>query len=395
MQYREDKRSGAKLSALGFGCMRFPGALGRIDKEKTEALLLKAFESGINYYDTAFMYSGSEETVGEIFERHGIREKVYIATKLPHAMCNKTSGFDRFFKEQKKRLRTNYIDYYMMHNITDFEQWERLCKLGIEEWIAAKKANGEIKQIGFSFHGPYLEFVKILDNYEWDFTLVQYNYINTNYQAGTMGIQYAAQKGLSVFTMEPLLGGKLANLSQEALDVFQQEQPGSTAAGWALRFVWNEPDVVLLLSGMNEISQLEENLSLVETALPRSLTDPEKQAILTVRSVFKKSYKIPCTGCNYCMPCPQKINIPACFETYNASYQIKRGAATNAYIVTTGALGELPHYASDCTACGKCISQCPQQIEIPAQLKSVRRRLQFPGMKALMPLVSKMMARRT
>ena len=395
MQYREDKRNGVQLSALGFGCMRFPGGLGRVDKNRTEALLLKAFASGINYYDTAYMYPGSEEALGEIFAKHGIRDKVYLATKLPHAMCNKKEDFDRCFSEQKKRLRTDYIDYYMMHNFTDFAQWEKLCRLGVEEWIRDRMASGEIRQIGFSFHGPYPEFVKLLDNYDWDFTLIQYNYINMNYQAGINGLHYAAEKGLSVFIMEPLLGGKLANLPQEALALFEKARPGSKAADWALRFVWDEPCVTLLLSGMNEIAQLEENLNVVETALPSSLTDQEKETIFAVKSIFKKSYKIPCTGCNYCMPCPRKINIPAFFEAYNTSYALKRTAALNAYIVSAGALGEFPHYASDCTACGKCSSQCPQQIAIPTQLKTVRRRLQIPGMKGIMAIVSKVMAKLT
>ncbi|MDR2940704.1 MAG: aldo/keto reductase [Clostridiales bacterium] len=394
LQYREDKKCGNKLSVLGLGCMRFPGGIGRIDKEKTEALLLKAYKHGINYYDTAYLYPGSEEVVGEIFAKHSLREKVYIATKLPQALCSSNSDFDKYFNIQKKRLHTGYIDYYLMHNFTDYAQWEKLCGLGIEKWITEKKNSGEIKQIGFSFHGPYSEFIKLLDNYNWDFVQIQFNYINTNYQAGTEGLLYAANKGLPIFIMEPLLGGKLANLPPSANEVFQKVQPGSTGASWGLRFIWDFPGVTLLLSGMGTEAQLEENVKLAETSMPNSLTEVERQAIQEVKAVFNKNYKVPCTGCNYCMPCPKKINIPACFEAYNASYAVGLMSGIQQYMTTIGGTSNFAHYASDCIECGKCESHCPQHIEIRKQLKAVKKRLQFPGTKALLSLARKVMAKR-
>jgi len=393
MQYRNDLRSGNRLSALGFGCMRLPGVMGRIDMEKSEALLLKAFENGVNYYDTAYLYPGSEEALGEILEKNSLREKVYIATKLPQAMCGAASDLDRFFSVQKQRLRTSYIDYYLLHNFSDFMQWEKLCNFGITDWISAKKASGEIKQIGFSFHGSYNEFIKIIDAYDWDFVQIQYNYINTHYQAGTGGLRYASAKGIPVIIMEPLLGGKLARLPKEAEALLHKAQPGSTAAAWALRFVWNEPGVTVLLSGMNQSSQLEENLILAETALPGSLTEAERKTIDGIKNVFNKIDKIPCTGCNYCMPCPQKINIPAFFNAYNSSFSLGLGAGLNHYMVNAGFLSDVPHFVSDCIECGKCESHCPQRIEIRKQLKAVRRRLEFPGMKFLRILARKFMAK--
>ena len=393
MQYRNDKKSGNRLSALGFGCMRLPGGMVRIDRDKTEKLLLEAYNKGVNYFDTAYLYPGSEEALGEILEKHGLREKIYIATKLPQAMCGTASDFDRFFDIQKQRLRTGFIDYYLLHNITDFAQWEKLCQLGIREWISAKKASGELRQIGFSFHGAYGDFIKTLDAYDWDFVQIQYNYINTNYQAGTEGLRYAAGKGIPVIIMEPLLGGKLANLPREAEDILQKAGPGSTAAGWALRFVWNEGGVTVLLSGMNSHAQLEENLALAESSLPGCFSEAEQKTIEEVKTVFKKNTKIPCTGCNYCMPCPQKINIPACFEAYNSSFSLGFGSGMNQYMVSIGFLGDVPHYAGDCLECGKCESHCPQHIEIRKQLKAVRRRLEFPGIKFLRLLARKVMGK--
>ena len=367
--------------------------MGRIDKVKTEALLLKAYERGINYFDTAYWYSGSEEAVGEIFEKLGIREKINLATKLPQVACHVTADFDKYFEIQKKRLRTGYIDYYMMHNISDFAQWEKLCKLGIEDWILNKKKSGEILQVGFSFHGSHGDFLKMLDAYDWDFTLIQYNYINTNYQAGLAGLRKAASKGIPVFIMEPLLGGKLASLPKAAVKIMQEAKPGSTPVSWALNWLWDDPDITLLLSGMSDDKQLEENLALADVALPNSFSEAHFQTIQSVKEVFNQSYKIPCTGCNYCMPCPMKINIPACFEAYNTSYATNIAKGMFWYLTSSGGMSESPHYASDCSGCGKCVSECPQNIDIPKELKNVRRRLHFPGMKKIVSLASKRMTK--
>ena len=225
--------------------------------------------------------------------------------------------------------------------------------MGIEEWIAAKKQSGEIKQIGFSFHGSYAEFEKLVDAYDWDFTQIQYNYVNVNYQAGQKGLLYAAGKGVPVFIMEPLLGGKLA----------------SKGVPLALGWIWDQPSVTLLLSGMNAPEQVAENLSICETALPGSFTEREKQAVSDIVAAFNKSYKIPCTGCGYCMPCPRMINIPACFEAYNNSYAISRIEGIKQYIVSVGAMSEKPRFANDCIKCGACEKRCPQSIEIRKKLK--------------------------
>lgn len=390
MQYSENQHNSTKLSILGYGCMRFPGNMGRINMEETEKLLLHAYENGVNYYDTAYLYPGSEEVLGEILEKHNLREKVYIATKLPQSMCKSKEDFDKFFDIERKRLRTDYVDYYLMHNITSFKQWEALVQHGIKDWIQEKKASGEIRQIGFSYHGSLDEFPKMLDAYDWDFVQIQYNYINTNYQAGRRGLMMAAEKGLSVIIMEPLLGGKLATgLSEEAKNIFLKENPDSTPVSWALRWLWNQPEVSVVLSGMNDMKQLEENLKLADNSTPGMLSESELQTIDDVVEVFNKSYKIPCTGCNYCMPCPKKINIPACFAAYNTSFAVDKRTAIFQYVISTNAMNKDSHFVSDCVECGKCEKHCPQGIQIRKELKTVRKRLQFPGMKPILSFVGK------
>jgi len=387
MQYRIDKRSGNKLSVLGFGCMRFPGNPGRPNKEKTESLLLQAIHGGINFFDTAYMYPGSEDALGEILEKNNLRDSIYLSTKLPHSMCDTSDDFDRFFNEQKRRLRTNYIDYYFIHNFTELTQWERICKLGIKEWIENKKKSGEIRQVGFSCHGPFEEFAKLLNAYDWDFAMIQYNYLNEHYQAGTKGLHLAAEKGIPLFVMEPLLGGKLADPPKECVDIFQKSRPGSTPASWALNWLWNQREVTLLLSGMNASAQIEENLKLADMSEPGMFTDSDALTVKEAAEVINKTYKIHCTGCNYCMPCPMKINIPDCLAAYNSSYAVGWTTGVAQYLVTAGVASKTPHYASDCTQCGACEKNCPQKIAIRKELKRIKRRLQLPGTK----LVPKLM----
>lgn len=392
MQYRIDKRTGNKISALGFGCMRLPSTRGQIDINKTEQLFLKAIEEGINYFDTAYLYMGSEAAIGQIFDKHHLREKVMIATKLPIMMCKKEADFDKYFLTELDRLKTDYIDYYFMHMLTSPEQWQKLCELGVKEWIEAKKASGQIKQIGFSFHGKRDDFIKLVDLYDWDFCQIQYNYININYQAGETGLKYAAQKGLPVFIMEPLLGGRLANdLPSDAVSVMKKADDSLTPAGWALKWLWNQPEVTMLLSGMNEMSQLEENIALASASEAGMWGEREAQIIEQVVGIFNDSYKIPCTGCNYCMPCPQGINIPGCFASYNTSFAMKKSLGMNQYMLNTGAMSQTPAYASSCIQCGKCEKHCPQNIQIREMLKVVSKRMEPFWFKPGMAIARKVM----
>lgn len=382
MQYRVDPKSGNRISALGLGCMRIPGfALGRPDARAAEAIVRAAVDRGINYLDTAYLYPGNEVVVGQTLEKLGLRDRVYIATKLPHASCKRSGDFDRFFDEQLRRLRTDHIDYYLMHNITSPAQWERVCELDIEDWIARQKAAGRIRQIGFSFHGSSVDFPVLLDAYDWDFCQIQYNYANEHYQAGTEGLLAAASRGMAVFVMEPLLGGRLAD---KLPDAAKRELSSAgdahltTPAAWGLSWVWNHPEVTMLLSGMTSPEQVAQNAEIAERALSSSMTAGQLATVARVVELFERANRIPCTGCSYCMPCPHGVNIPGCFAAYNASYAHSWFTGMQQYFTASAIRTGAPRLASNCVGCGACARHCPQQIDIPARLADVRRRLQ-PG----------------
>ncbi len=377
MEYRVDPRSGNRLSVLGFGCMRFPRGVSGIDIKKTEQLILQAYNMGVNYFDTAYAYPGSEVALGEILERNGIRENVFIATKLPIGRCATAEDFDYFFKQHLMRLKSSYIDYYLLHNINSLAQWQQLCALGIKEWLQEKKRCGTARQIGFSYHGPTRDFLAILDSFDWDFCQIQYNYSNENYQAGVKGLRRAAEKNMPVIIMEPLLGGKLANgLPKQAVEVLRKENKALSCAAWGLRWLLNQSEVTVILSGMNSMAQLEDNIKTAQTCPVGSLTKSEQQVIKEVTDIFAKSYKIPCTGCGYCMPCPKGVFIPGCFDGYNASFAMGRIAGIMQYSTSTGVLYEKPTGASLCIECGRCKALCPQHIDIPKELAKVKKRME-------------------
>lgn len=394
MQYRVDPRSGNKISALGLGCMRFPGyAVGRPDPVAAEAVISRAVERGINYLDTAYLYPGNEELVGATLERLGLGERVLVATKLPHASCVGEGDFDRFFEEELRRLRRDHVDYYLMHNVTSPAQWERLCSIGIEGWLDRQRSNGRIREVGFSFHGSEGDFPVLLDAYDWDFCQIQYNYVGERYQAGTAGLMAAHERGMAVFVMEPLLGGRLADKmpdrARRILDAAGSPLPGlaaadgdgttspaTNAAAWGLSWVWNHLEVTMLLSGMASPTQVDANCDVAELALPGALGQEGLGVIAEVVAEFERCNRVSCTGCNYCMPCPRGINIPGCFSAYNASYAYGWLAGVQQYFTASGVRTENPHLVSSCVACGKCARRCPQHIDIPARLADVRRRLQ-------------------
>jgi len=392
MQYRNDKKSGNQLSILGFGCMRFPRNLTQIDINRTEQLIVKAVQDGINYFDTAYMYGGSEAVVGQILAKNNLRSKIFLATKLPHAKCKSYNDFELLFQTQLERLQTDYIDYYLIHNLGDVSLWKRLLELGVEKWIKEKKESGQIRNIGFSFHGIHDEFLKLLDIYDWNFCQIQYNYLNTNYQAGTAGLKRAAEKGLPVIVMEPLLGGKLATgLPRKAVRLLKSANNSLTPAAWALRWLWNQEEVTVVLSGMSALSQLEDNIKTAEDAIPEMLTIAEMDTCKSVVKIIETTYKVPCTGCNYCMPCPYHVNIPACFAAYNVSFATGLVTGITQYVTSTGTLDSGKSYAaSNCTECGICEKKCPQHIPIPKSLKNVRKKMEPFWLKAALAVYFKL-----
>ncbi|MCL2882119.1 MAG: aldo/keto reductase [Coriobacteriia bacterium] len=393
MQYRSDPRSGNELSVLGFGCMRLPRSAGRIDLDKTEALLRQAIEAGVNYFDTAYVYPGSEEAVGTVLARTGLRDKINLATKLPHQRCQKPEDFERIFTEELARLQTDHVDFYLIHNLSTPARWERVVALGIKDWIAQKKASGQIRRVGFSFHGTLGDFETVLDAYDWDFCQIQYNYSDENYQAGVTGLRKAHAKGLPVIIMEPLLGGKLVtNLPEKARALQVAAHPDWSAARWGFTWVWNQPEPTVVLSGMNATEQVTDNLAAAEEAAPGMLKESEEQTLEAVRAAFREAYKVPCTGCNYCMPCPHGVNIPGCFAGYNASYANGLMEGFKTYYMSTSVddAGKRSS-ASACEQCGACEVKCPQHIAIPEELKRVRKRLEPFWASPVMKLVSKFM----
>ena len=393
MQYRTDPKSGARVSALGLGCMRLPGAQrGRIDLAAAERVILRADERGVNYLDAAYSYRGVEAAVGAIFDRNpGLRDRMLVATKLPHRMCREPGDAGRILTTSLERLRTERVDYYLVHNLTSRAQWDRLVALGIEGWISDEKRAGRIGRMGFSFHGAYTDFVELLDAYDWDFCQIQYNYANETYQAGTAGLRLAAQRGLAVFVMEPLLGGKLAGglppAARNALRGACPDDPQRTPAAWGLRWVWNHPEVTMVLSGMNDPAQVDENAAVAATALPGSMSAGELAAVARVVEEFRRTDRVPCTGCGYCMPCPHGVNIPGCFAAYNASFALGRFTGVQQYMTASAALSDHPRLIDNCVRCGTCARRCPQGIDVPARLAEAKRRLQPPLMGPLFKLM--------
>ncbi|MBP5552660.1 MAG: aldo/keto reductase [Spirochaetales bacterium] len=374
MQYREG-RHGEKLSILGYGCMRFTKSGTSIDIDKAEKEILEAYNGGVNYYDTAYIYPGSEVALGEILHRNGIRDNVYIATKLPQYMISNRKAIDRYFNEELSRLKTDHVDFYLMHHLTDIAQWERLKDVGILQWIEEKKANGEVRNIGFSYHGNSDNFLKILNDYDWDFCQIQYNYLDDNSQAGVIGLKAAAEKGIPVIIMEPLRGGKLVNmLPESAKQAIISNERGWTAAQWGLRWLYNQSEVTVVLSGMNSLEMVRENVITASEAEAGHFTEEDFSLIEAVKREIKASEKIGCTGCRYCMPCPKGVDIPGIFRCWNAMYTESKMGGRSQYIQTV-ALTKEPSFASQCIKCGKCEKHCPQSLPIREKLMEADRDL--------------------
>jgi len=374
MQYRKDKK-GNELSVLGFGCMRFEKKGGRIDLEKAEKEIMEAFNRGVNYYDTAYIYGGSEETIGEIFKRNGIRDKIKIATKLPQYMVSNRAALDRYFNEQLSRLQTDHVEYYLMHHLTDIAMWEKLKNVGVIEWIEEKKKSGQIENIGFSYHGNTDGFLKILDDYDWDMCQIQYNYFDEVSQAGRKGLKAAYEKGIPVVIMEPLRGGKLVNmLPEEAKKIMRNSGKNWSPAEWGFRWLYNQPEVTVVLSGMNSLDMVRENCRVASDSLTDMFTDRDIEVIAGVNRVIRQKDKVGCTGCRYCMPCPKGVDIPGIFACYNAM-SIESKSQGRFQYAQTSALTREPAFATQCVECGKCEQHCPQQLTIREKLREADRAL--------------------
>ncbi len=373
MKYRND-RSGNPISQLGYGCMRFSRKGNAIDYEKAEQEVLLAIEEGVNYFDTAYVYPGSEECLGRILDENHCRDRVNIATKLPQYIMRSAAAVEKTFGEELSRLRTDHIDYYLMHMFTDLAEWENLKKLGIEDWIRKQKEVGSIRNIGFSYHGETEMFLKILNAYDWDFCQIQYNYLDEHTQAGRRGLLAAAEKGIPVIIMEPLRGGKLVNLPEKAKEALALDSRGYTPAELGLRWLYNQPEVTCVLSGMNSMDMVKENIRVASDAGPGDLTEEDLKIVEQIRTIIREKEKVGCTGCRYCMPCPKGVDIPGNFYYYNLMYMEKKSSARFEFAQNMGMRRE-PGFASQCVWCGKCEQHCPQHIPIREKLKEADREL--------------------
>jgi len=366
--------------------MRFPR-----DKKETERIVLHAIEQGVNYFDTAFIYGNSEVTLGRILKQNNKRQDVKIATKIPPALLRKYEDFDKYLEKQLHRLQTDYIDYYFIHMITDIKVWQRLVGLGIEQWIEAQKAAGRIRNIGFSYHGGRYEFIKICDAYEWEFCMIQYNYLDEHNQAGKTGLRHAAAKGMPVMIMEPLRGGMLANnLPKNARAVFKHAYVNRSPAEWSFRWIYNQLEVTCVLSGMSSMEMLTENIAVASSTQVGDFTKADEEVINKAKKAFADAIKVPCTGCNYCMPCPQGVDIPTCLSCYNDIVTEGRIHAIAKYVMQTS-LKTQPQVASRCNQCGICEKKCPQSIEIRKELKQVAKRFEKIYLKPILFLLTRFM----
>lgn len=370
MQYRENPKNKDRLSALGFGCMRF-----HKNEDEVEKQIIYAVNNGVNYFDTAYIYPGSEALLGKILAKNNLRDKVFLATKLPQYLVRSLADADKMLQTELERLQTDYIDYYLLHMVPDEEAWLRLQQLGIEQWVADKKKEGKIRNIGFSFHGMQAEFLKLIDAYDWDFCMIQYNYLDENYQAGTAGLTYAASKGMPVMVMEPLRGGALVkNLPPAAKELFHTADATRSDADWGLRWVLNHLEVTCVLSGMGTQEMVAENIATACDATANALSEQELALYPKVSQLIRDATKVACTGCGYCMPCPAGVEIPMCFSSLNDTVLKGKWTSMYWYVLTTKG-----HGASNCIQCGKCEQHCPQNIPIREKLAQTKKELEgFP-----------------
>ncbi len=377
MQYRKFGKHHVQVSALGFGLMRLP-VLGddssKIDEGKTAEMVDYAISQGVNYFDTAFNYhrGQSEVVVGKILKK-GYRDRVYLATKCPTWLIETAQDYDKYLDTQFEKLQTDHFDMYLLHSL-DKKRWATLVNTGVFEFLDRAKSDGRIRFAGFSFHDDVSTFKTIVDSYDWDHCQIQYNYMDEEFQAGTEGLKYASGKGLAVIVMEPLRGGRLAQgLLPEAQEVWDKASTPRKPADWGLRWVWNHPEVCVALSGMGEMSQVVENVNTARSALPNSLTAQELSLYQEIKGIYRSRIKVGCTGCEYCLPCPQNINIPEWFQAYNNACMFGTlSSLAEAYERIKADLGD----PAGCVECGQCEAACPQALTIRDHLKDLLKSLQ-------------------
>jgi predicted aldo/keto reductase-like oxidoreductase len=389
MLYRRLGKTGCDVSVLGFGCMRLPvrdahkatdffDPARAIDEEKAVDLIHYAIGQGVNYFDTAYVYHGgkSEPLLGKAVREH--RKKVYLATKLPTWLIKEKEDFEKIFQEQLLRLETDSVDFYLLHGLGR-ESWQKMKEMGALDFLERVKAEGRIRFAGFSFHDDTRTFKEIAGAYDWSLCLIQHNYYDRNYQAGREGLEYAAARGMGVAIMEPLRGGKLAQRIPEEVQGLWDSSPSKrTPAEWSLRWIWNHPGVSAVLSGMNSMDQLRENLQVAQEAVAHSLTAEELALVDRVTEAYRKLLRINCTSCGYCLPCPQGVNIPHNFTLYNDLFAFQTPETS---LMLYQRMTPPEQRAANCADCGECEEKCPQRIPIAQEMKKVHEALGGQGEK--------------
>lgn len=366
MKYRSFPKLGWKVSALGFGAMRLPivGAdAAKIDEPEATRMIRYAIDRGINYIDTAYPYhrGNSEAFLGKTLQ-DGYRDKVKLATKMPTWLIKSQKDMDRYLEEQLTRLRSSHVDFYLLHGL-DNERWQKLTELNVLGWLEKKRDEGKFKHFGFSFHDDYAAFKKIVDSSkEWSLCQIQYNYMDANYQAGTKGLRYAASKGLAVVVMEPIAGGRLSLKPPDKIQtIWNEAEVKRKPAEWALQWVWNHPEVTVVLSGMSTMEQVKENIRGANHSGPNALTKEELRLTKRVANAYKKLGFVGCTGCRYCLPCPQGVDIPRIISLYSEFYMKDRDDEVKKKYwehITPES------QAKRCERCGRCEELCPQKLTI-------------------------------
>jgi uncharacterized protein len=374
MKYRTLGKNHDKVSVLGFGCMRLPvlnDVYADINEEEAMKQIRYSIDNGVNYIDTAYPYhaGNSEAFVGKALQ-DGYREKVFLATKLPSWMIKTREDMDKYLNIQLERLQTDHIDFYLLHALNK-GSWDNYVKLDVFDFIEKALASKKIRNIGFSFHDEFPVFKEILNSYNWDFCQIQMNYYDEEYQAGLEGLKLAGKKGIDVIVMEPLRGGRLAAEGPKEIQKLWDKANGShTPAGWALRYLWNYPEVKVILSGMNNFDHIKDNISEANNAEVNMLSEQEINLIKEVKDLYKARIQVDCTNCKYCMPCPYGVHIPGNFAIYNNAHVFddKKHYKREYYNMLKS-----EELADACQKCGQCESVCPQNISIIKELENVAK----------------------
>lgn len=377
MEYRTFGNTGIGISLLGFGCMRLPvldNDVTRIDEEEATEMVHHAVRMGVNYFDTAYPYHSASPAEGGASEpflgralKGGYREKVHVATKLPSWLVQRPADMDRFLDLQMMRLDSGPIDFYLLHSLNR-GSWTKLLAHGVFDFLDRARRSGKIRFAGFSFHDEIDLFREIMDSYEWDFCQIMYNYFDEHFQAGRTGLHLAAEKKVATVVMEPLRGGALADgLPGDAVRILQRSSPDRSTVDWAFRWLWRQPQISTVLSGMSHMDQLVENLELAGTVPGQSWSDADSEAIAKVNQILRKRQRVSCTSCGYCLPCPNGVDIPRNFMLSNDHHMLNDKGARVRYF----RLLNESQRASACIQCGECLEKCPQQIPIPDELDHV------------------------